>query len=111
MSGPYSFQSEPRPIEKARQEYERAATYLRELAEKTGGRHYWAEDMGDLSPEFASVVKELSCQYSLGYYPTRPPKPGERRRIKVRVSQFDLVIHTRDSYVFKFPDPKQAEPN
>jgi VWFA-related protein len=101
---------EPRPIEKAEKEYERATTYLRDLAEKTGGRHYRAEDMGDLSPAFASIVKELSYQYSLGYYPTRPPQPGERRRIRVRVSRSDLVIHTRDSYVFKSPEAKQAEP-
>ncbi len=103
-------QPQPRPIEKVQQEYERATAYLRELAEKTGGRHYRAEDMGDLSPAFASVVKELSSQYSLGYYPTRPPKPGERRRIRVRVSRSDLVIHTRGSYVFKSPETRQAEP-
>jgi VWFA-related protein len=105
-----TFQSEPRPIEKAQQESERATTYLRELAEKTGGRHYRAEDMGDLSPAFASVVKELSCQYSLGYYPSRPPQPGERRRIKVRVSRSDLAIHARDSYVFKSREARQAGP-
>ena len=99
-----------RPPEKVQQEYERGTTYLRELAEKTGGRHYRAEDMGDLSPAFTSIVKELSCQYSLGYYPTRPPQAGERRRIRVRASRSDLVIHTRDSYIFKSPDAKQAEP-
>ena len=101
---------QPRQIEKAQQAYERATAYLRELAEKTGGRYQRAEDMGDLSPAFDSVVKELSCQYSLGYYPTRPPQPGERRRIRVRVSRSDLVIHTRDSYVFKSQGAKQAEP-
>src|SRR6266850_3363705 len=105
-----TFQSEPRPIEKAQQEHERATTYLRELAEKTGGRYYRAEEMGDLSPAFASVVKELSCQYSLGYYPPRLPQPGERRRIRVRLSRSDVVIHTRDSYVFKSPEAKQAQP-
>ena len=103
-------QPQPRPIEKVQQEYERATAYLGELAEKTGGRHYRAEDMGDLSPAFASVVKELSSQYSLGYYPTRAPQPGERRRIKVRVRRSDLVIHTRGSYVFKSPETRQAEP-
>jgi VWFA-related protein len=101
---------ELRPPAEVQQESERATAYLRELAEKTGGRHYRAEDLGDLTPAFASVVKELSYQYSLGYYPARPPQPGERRRIRVRVSRSDLVIHTRDSYVFKFPKTRQAEP-
>jgi hypothetical protein len=66
--------------------------------------------MGDLSPAFASIVKELSSQYSLGYYPRRPPQSGERRWIKVRVSRSNLVIHARDSYVFKSPGARQAEP-
>jgi Ca-activated chloride channel family protein len=103
-------EDQPRPAEKRQQEYKRATAYLRELAEKTGGRYHRAEDMGDLSPAFASVVKELSCQYSLGYYPTRPPQPGERRRIIVRLSRSDLVIHTRDSYLFKSPEAKQSNP-
>ena len=103
-------QNHPMPAEQIQHEYERATSYLRELAERTGGRHYRAEDMGDLSPAFASIVKELSYQYSLGYYPTRPPQPGERRRIRVRVSQSDLVVHTRDTYLFKAPEAKQAQP-
>ncbi|HJX92583.1 MAG TPA: VWA domain-containing protein [Pyrinomonadaceae bacterium] len=99
---------QPRPVEKTKQEYERATAYLRELAEKTGGWYQRAEDMDDLSATFASVVKELSSQYSLGYYPSRPPRPGERRRIRVQVSQPDLVVHTRSSYVFKTPEAKPA---
>ncbi len=105
-----TFEDPLRPAKQVQQEYERGTTYLRELAEKTGGRYRRAEDISDLSPAFASVVKELSCQYSLGYYPKRPPQPGERRRIRVRVSRSDLVIHTRDSYVSKSPETKQAEP-
>lgn len=96
--------------EKAQERYERATTYLRELAAKTGGRYHRAEEIGDLSPAFSSIVKELSCQYSLGYYPTRPPQPGQRRRVQVRVSQSDFVIHTRDSYVFKGPQTEPVEP-
>ena len=98
-----TFQDHPMTAERAEQEVERATSYLRRLAEKAGGRHYRAEDMSDLSPAFASIVKELSNQYSLGYYPTRPPQPGERRQIKVRVKEPDLLVHTRDSYVSKSP--------
>jgi len=101
---------QPKPIEKAVQEYERATRYLQELAENSGGRYLRAEDMADLSPAFGSVVKELSFQYSLGYYPRRPLQPGERRRLRVEVSQSDLVIHTRNRYVFKSPEAKQAVP-
>jgi len=103
-------ESQPRPMEKAQQQYERGSAYLRELAEKTGGRYQRAEDMDHLSAAFGWVVNELSSQYSLGYYPSQPPQPGERRRIQVQVSQPDLVVHTRSSYVFKSPQTKRAVP-
>lgn len=93
--------AQPRRVERTQQEYERATAYLRDLAEKTGGRYQRADAMDDVSAAFATVVKELSDQYSLGYYPKRLPVPGERRRIKVRVNRPDVVIHTRDSYVCK----------
>ncbi len=97
---------QPRRVEKSQQQYELAKAYLQHLAEKTGGRYQQAEAMRDVSAAFATVVKELSDQYSLGYYPKRLPVPGERRRIKVRLNRPDLVIHTRDSYVCKTPQPK-----
>jgi Ca-activated chloride channel family protein len=96
-------ENQPRPIEKTQQEYERATAYLRDLAEKTGGRYQWAEGMSDVPLAFASVVKELSAQYSLGYYPKRPPVAEERRRIRVQLTRPDVVIHTRNSYVCKAP--------
>jgi VWFA-related protein len=101
---------QPRPVEKAQQQNEGGTAYLRELAEKTGGHYQRAEEMDHLSAAFDSVVKELSAQYSLGYYPSRPPQPGERRRIRVQVNQPDLVVHTRSSYVFKSPETKPAVP-
>jgi len=97
----YQTAAQPRRVERTQQEYERATTYLQNLAEKTGGRYQRAEAMDDVSAAFATVVKELSDQYSLGYYPKRLPVPGERRRIKVRVNRPDAVIHTRDSYICK----------
>jgi Ca-activated chloride channel family protein len=96
-------EAQPRSIEKTQQEYERATAYLRDLAEKTGGRYQRAEGMRDVPLAFASVVKELSAQYSLGYYPKRPPVAGERRRIRVQLTRPDVVIHTRNSYVCKSP--------
>jgi hypothetical protein len=46
----------------------------------------------------------LRRQYSLGYYPARQPRSGERRRIKVRVGRPDVVVQARDSYVFGQPN-------
>lgn len=80
--------------------------YLQALAYKTGGRLYRADSIGELAPAFASVVEELSREYSLGYYPRRVPREGERRLIKVRTNSPDLVVRARDSYLSTSPTPK-----
>jgi Ca-activated chloride channel family protein len=84
----------------SREEYERGDQYLRDLARVTGARLYNAE-MQNLDFAFRSVAEELRRQYSLGYYPKNKPTPGERRGIRVRVTRPELVVRTRDSYVFQ----------
>ena len=86
-----------------REEYERADRYLGELARLTGARRYRSESTRDIESTFALVAEELRRQYSLGYYPARQPRAGERRRIRVRVQRPDLVVQARDSYVFGQP--------
>jgi hypothetical protein len=66
----------------------------------SGARLYNAEQQ-NLDAAFRSVAEELRRQYSLGYYPKSKPNPGDRRGIKVRVSRPELVVRTRDSYVFQ----------
>jgi Ca-activated chloride channel homolog len=87
-----------------REEYERGDRYLGELARLTGARRYRADSTRDLSGSFSLIAEELRRSYSLGYYPSRTPQPGERRRIRVRVMQPDLVVQTRDTYVFGEPN-------
>ena len=84
----------------SRAEYERADQYLHDLARVTGARLYNAEQE-NLDAAFRSVAEELRRQYSLGYYPKNTPRPGERRNIKVRVNRPELVVRSRDSYVFQ----------
>lgn len=84
----------------SRGEYERADQYLHDLARVTGARLYNAEQE-NLDAAFRSVAEELRRQYSLGYYPKNTPRPGERRSIKVRVNRPELVVRSRDSYVFQ----------
>ena len=81
-------------------EYELGDQYLHELARVSGARLYNAEQQ-NLALAFRSVAEELRRQYSLGYYPTNAPRAGERRNIKVRVNRPELVVRTRDSYVFQ----------
>ena len=84
----------------SRGEYQIADEYLHDLARVSGARFYDAEQT-NVNVAFQSVAEELRRQYSLGYYPTKAPQAGERRNIKVRVNQPELVVRTRDSYVFQ----------
>ncbi|MGI9165191.1 MAG: VWA domain-containing protein [Pyrinomonadaceae bacterium] len=84
----------------SRGDYELANRYLRDLAQRTGARHHQADSRSNLSYAFANIAEELRRQYSLGYYPKRPPQPGQRRQVKVRVNQPNLAVRARDSYIF-----------
>jgi hypothetical protein len=84
----------------SREEYERGDQYLHDLARVTGSRLYNAEQQ-NLDYAFRSVAEELRRQYSIGYYPKTKPVAGERRGIRVRVDRPELVVRTRDSYVFQ----------
>lgn len=84
----------------SRSDYELADRYLRDLAAKTGARQYQADSTSNLTSAFANIAEELRRQYSIGYYPMRPPQPGQRRQVRVRVNQPNLAVRSRDSYVF-----------
>src|ERR1051326_4755746 len=84
----------------SREEYERGDQYLHDLARVTGARLYNAEQQ-NLDYAFRSVAEELRRQYSLGYYPKAKPVAGERRGIRVRVDRPELVVRTRESYIFQ----------
>ncbi len=81
-------------------DYERADKYLHELADKTSGHLYKADDTAQLAQAFSRIAEELRRQYSLGYYPQTPAATSdERRQIKVRVRIPNLAVRARDSYV------------
>ena len=83
-----------------RGDYELANHYLQELANTTGGREYRADTLQNMSYAFANVAEELRRQYSIGYYPKRPPQTGQMRQIKVRAKQPNLAVRARESYIF-----------
>lgn len=84
----------------SRGDYQLADQYLQELANTTGGREYRADTLDNMSHAFANVAEELRRQYSIGFYPKRPPQVGQRRLIKVRAKQPNLAVRARDSYIF-----------
>jgi Ca-activated chloride channel family protein len=73
--------------------------YMRDLAQKTGGRYYRVEELSNFATTFRPVAEELRRQYILGYYPKQPLQAGQQRQIKVRVRPSNLVVQARDSYI------------
>lgn len=82
-------------------EYKRAEEYLNEMANRTGGRIYQAENTGNLALAFSKIASELREYYSLGYYPKDDAKTGKIRRLKVRVDRVGAVARARASYIRK----------
>jgi VWFA-related protein len=81
-------------------DYRRAVAYLHALSNATGGRFYSGDSMFGIAQAFTWIAEELGRLYSLGYYPSKAGKDGERRQIKVKVTESDLVVKARDSYIY-----------
>lgn len=81
-------------------DYKRAVDYLHALSNATGGRFYSGDTMFGIGQAFSWIAEELSRQYSLGYYPRAQGSNGQRRTIKVRVNEPELVVKSRDSYIY-----------
>jgi VWFA-related protein len=81
------------------EEYAHAEEYLNQLADRTGGRTFLASTLGNLTDAFQKIASELREFYSIGYYPTEDGKPGQTRRIKVKVDKENVAVKTRNTYV------------
>ncbi|HEV2663642.1 MAG TPA: VWA domain-containing protein, partial [Blastocatellia bacterium] len=79
-------------------EYRRAARYLQDLADRSGGRLYDANTLYNISQAFSNIAEELRHQYSLSYYPTNSKKDGAYRRVKVRVEKSGMIVRAREGY-------------
>ena len=84
----------------SRVDYQRADAYLHQLSELTGTAVYPAATLSNLDSAITSIAEELHNEYSLGYYPRTAGKPGEVRRVEVRVRQPWLVVRARQAYSF-----------
>jgi VWFA-related protein len=72
--------------------------YLNELAEYSGGRVFDAQQLQDLGPAFEEIAKELSSQYSIGYYSKNLKRDGKFRRVEVKIKKAGLVARTKKGY-------------
>jgi Ca-activated chloride channel family protein len=81
-------------------DYRKAVRYLHALSDTTGGRFYSGDSLFGIAQAFTWIAEELGRQYSLGYYPATAGKDGERRQIKVKTTEADLVVKARESYIY-----------
>ncbi len=65
----------------------KAKTFLERLAQETGGKSYFPENVGELNGIAQSIASELRTQYSIGYTPTNDNKDGTFRSIKVMITE------------------------
>ena len=79
--------------------YSTADSYLKTLAEKSGGRLLRADAVGSLPDAFSQIAAELRTQYTLGYYPLNKERDERYRRIKVTTARKDVVIRARPGYL------------
>ncbi len=93
------FPTMQHPAGSSPQEYETGNRYLEELARNSGGRKFEADTTKNLDAAFAGIAEELRRQYSIGYYPDNVGQAGERRQIRIRVMQPNLVVRAKTSYI------------
>ena len=79
--------------------YETGDSYLKTLADKTGGQLLRADTLGSLPDAFARIAAELRTQYSIGYYPLNKGRDERYRKIKVSTKRKDVVVRARPGYI------------
>jgi Ca-activated chloride channel family protein len=79
--------------------YYKADSYLKQLAEKSGGRLLRADTLGSLPDAFAQIAAELRTQYMLGYYPLNKDRDERYRKIKVSTTRKNVAIRARPGYL------------
>jgi len=79
--------------------YLTADSYLKTLAEKSGGRLLRADTLRSLPDAFSKIAAELRTQYMLGYYPINKERDQRYRHIKVTTARKNVVLRSRPGYL------------
>jgi VWFA-related protein len=73
-------------------------SYLKSLAEPTGGRMFEAGKKTSVAEIFATIEQEMRSQYAIGYVPEDRARDGKFRKLQVKVLRKGLRVHTRKGY-------------
>jgi len=78
--------------------FREAEFVLRQLAQETGGRAFFAQKIEDLKDVYGQIADELSSQYSMGYASKNPRRDGAFRRLVVQVARPNTTARTKRGY-------------
>jgi Ca-activated chloride channel family protein len=74
---------------------------LRRLAEVTGGLAFFPTRLEEVSAICSRIAHDIRSQYTIGYTPSNPGRPGEYRTIRVVATapnRGKLIVRTRTGY-------------
>jgi Ca-activated chloride channel homolog len=83
--------------------FREAEFVLRQLAQQTGGRAFFPEQLPDLAGVYGQIAEELSSQYTLGYVSKNQRRDGGWRRLVVRIEAPKLTARTKQGYFAPSP--------
>jgi VWFA-related protein len=88
---------------------------MQDVADRSGGRFYHADTLGNLSRAFSQIAEELRHQYAISYYPTNAKMDGTYRQIKVRLTpntgNSSLIVRAKEGYRAASDAPDADENN
>jgi VWFA-related protein len=93
----YSIGLQPKEPSAARG-FREAEFVLRQLAQETGGRAFFPQQVQDLAGVYGQISDELSSQYALGYQPRNQRRDGAWRRLVVQVARPSATARTKRGY-------------
>ena len=78
--------------------FREAEFVLRQLAQETGGRAFFAQRVEELKDVYGQIADELSSQYTMGYASKNPRRDGAFRRVVVQVARPNITPRTKRGY-------------
>jgi Ca-activated chloride channel family protein len=78
--------------------FREAEFVLRQLAQETGGRAFFTQNVEGLKDVYGQITDELSSQYSMGYSSRNPKRDGAFRRLIVQVARPNVTPRTKRGY-------------
>lgn len=81
--------------------YDAARSRLQILADRTGGKLNAINRLEEMGKFYASVAANIRSLYTIVYQSTNDKRDGKFRKIKIEVTNPDLIVQTKNGYYAK----------